>query len=54
MTAQDIFWGKDYALGDVLTLQIIKGSYKKTEKRRVIGVEISERQGVYEEQPVFE
>lgn len=54
MSVKDVFWGKDYALGDVVTLQIIKGAYHKTVKRRMIGVEICVEQGVYKEQPLFE
>lgn len=54
MSTHDVLWGRDYALGDVVSLQIIKGAYKKTEKRRVIGVEICVDRGVVTQQPVFE
>lgn len=54
MATNDISWGKDYALGDTLRLQIIKGAYRTTEKKRVSGVEITTRQGEYSEQPIFE
>lgn len=54
MTTNEISWKKDYALGDVVRLQIIKGAYRTTEKKRVSGVEITTRQGEYSEQPIFE
>ena len=54
MSTSGISWKKDYALGDVVRLQIIKGAYRRTEKRRVLGVEITTRQGEYAEQPIFE
>ncbi len=54
MTTDEISWKKDYALGDVVRLQIIKGAYRTTEKKRVSGVEIVTRQGEYSEQPIFE
>lgn len=54
MTTDEISWKKDYELGDVVRLQIIKGAYKTTEKKRVSGVEIVTRQGEYSEQPIFE
>ena len=54
MSVNDVFWGRDYALGDVVSLQIIKGDYRKTVKRRMLGVEISVEEGVYKEQPIFE
>ncbi len=54
MTTDGISWKKDYALGDVVRLQIIKGEYRTTEKKRVSGVEITTRQGEYSEQPIFE
>lgn len=54
MTTDGISWKKDYALGDTVRLQIIKGAYRTTEKKRVSGVEITTRQGEYSEQPIFE
>ncbi len=50
----DISWKKDYALGDTVRLQIIKGAYRTTEKKRINGVEIVAYQGEYTEQPIFE
>jgi len=54
MTTDEISWKKDYELGDTVKLQIIKGAYRTTEKKRVSGVEITTRQGEYSEQPIFE
>ncbi|MBQ7985926.1 MAG: hypothetical protein IJ304_01505 [Clostridia bacterium] len=54
METSEISWKKDYALGDVVRIQIIKGAYRTTEKKRVSGVEITTRQGEYSEQPIFE
>lgn len=54
MTTTGLSWKKDYNLGDVVKLQIIKGAYRKTEKKRVSGVEINTRRGEYSEQPIFE
>lgn len=54
MSVNDVYWGKDYNLGDTVTLKIVKGTYRRTEKRRIHGVEICVEQGVYKEQPIFE
>lgn len=54
VTTNEILWKKDYNLGDVVRLQVIKGNYRKTEKKRISGVEITTRQGEYSEQPIFE
>lgn len=54
MTTDEILWKRDYGLGDIVRLQIIKGAYKKTERKRISGVEITTRQGEYSEQPIFE
>lgn len=51
---EDVFLGKDYNLGDTVRIQIIKGTYRKTQKRRIRGVEISIDGGVYKEQPIFD
>lgn len=53
MDADGISWKKDYNLGDVLRLQVIKGSFKKNEKRKVMGVEILVEQGIYKETPIL-
>lgn len=54
MTTDEVSWKKDYGLGDVVRLQIIKGAYRTTEKKRVLGVEITTNQNEYNEQPIFE
>ena len=54
VTTNEILWKKDYNLGDIIRLQIIKGAYRTTEKKRVNGVEITTRRGGYNEQPIFE
>lgn len=54
MSTNDILWKRDYNLGDMVRLQIIKGAYRTTERKRVSGVEITTRQGEYREQPIFE
>ena len=54
MTTSEISWKKDYELGDIVKLKIIKGAYRMAEKKRVSGVEINTRRGEYSEQPIFE
>lgn len=50
----NIKYGVDYKLGDVVRMQITKGKYRKTVKKRIIGVEISQDQNKKSEQPIFE
>lgn len=54
LTARGAVFGKDYALGDIVRVQIIKGSYRTTVKKRISGVEIRFEQGAGGEQPIFE
>ena len=54
LSVKDILYGRDYRLGDVLRIQILKGAYCKTETKRAKGVEITTKQGVYSEKPIFE
>ena len=54
LSVKDILYGRDYRLGDVLRIQILKGAYRKTETKRAKGVEITTKQGVYSEKPIFE
>ena len=54
VTADEVSWKKDYQLGDVVRLQIIKGEYRTTEKKRITGVEITTNHSEYSEQPIFE
>ena len=51
---KDILFGRDYRLGDILRIQILKGAYRKTETKRAKGVEITVNQGVYSEKPILE
>ncbi len=47
-------FGTDYQLGDVVRVQVIKGSLKKTFKKRISGVEIRASQNDSYEMPIFE
>ena len=47
-------FGKDYLLGDIVRVQIIKGAMRKTVKKRISAVEIQSRNGFEITQPVFE
>lgn len=47
-------FGKDFCLGDIVRVQIIKGSLRKTVKKRISAVEIQSRNGFEITQPVFE
>ena len=49
-----IAWKKDYNLGDILRVQVIKGNFKKNENRKVEGVELCFSGGKYTERPIFE
>lgn len=54
LNVRGLAFGIDYALGDIVRIQIIKGKYRTTQKRRINGVEVRTEQGVCIEQPVFE
>lgn len=54
LNVRGLVFGIDYALGDVVRIQIIKGKYRTTQKRRISGVEVRREQGVCTEQPIFE
>lgn len=47
-------FGKDYAPGDTVRIQIIKGKYRNTRSVRIKGAEIRLEQGKYTQQPIFE
>ncbi len=53
MDTEGISWKKDYNLGDTLRLQVIKGNFKRNERRKVMGVEILVEQGIYKETPIL-
>ncbi len=46
--------GEDYELGDIVRVQIIKGAYRTTVKRRITGVEVRFGYDKCSEQPIFE
>ncbi len=46
--------GRDYELGDIVRVQIIKGAYRSTIKRRISGVEVQFAYNKCSEQPIFE
>jgi len=48
-----IVWKKDYNLGDILRVQVIKGTLKRNEKRKVVGVELCQKGGRYTQRPIF-
>lgn len=54
LNVKGLAFGRDYALGDVVRIQVIKGEYRSTQKRRIKGVEVRMEQGICVEQPVFE
>lgn len=54
LKAQGASFGKDYELGDIVRVQIIKGACRKTVKKRICGVEVRFEHGVSGEQPIFE
>ena len=45
--------GRDYNIGDILRIQIIKGNWRTTAKKRVSGVRLVKRDGFSEEIPIF-
>ena len=45
--------GRDYNLGDVVRIQIIKGNWRTTVKNRITGVRFSKKGGFSEEIPIF-
>ena len=45
--------GQDYNIGDIVRVQIIKGDWRITEKKRISGVRISKRGDFSEEIPIF-
>lgn len=54
LTAGEAVLGRDYALGDVVRVQITKGVYRTTVKKRIAGAELRTDGGVYSERPIFE
>lgn len=52
--SNSLLCGKDYNLGDIVRVQIQKGQYQTTVKKRITGVNIRYAQGNTGEQPAFE
>lgn len=52
--SRNLICGRDYNLGDIVRVQIQKGQYRTTVKKRITGVNIRYAQGSTGEQPVFE
>lgn len=51
---RSLICGRDYELGDIFRVQIIRGKYKKTEKKRVTGVSAWFENNNIGEEPIFE
>lgn len=51
---RSLSFGKDYDLGDTVRIRIDKGSFRKTVRRRVIGVKQNYDEDGYSEQPILE
>jgi len=54
LSTHGIFYGKDYSLGDIVRVQIVKGTLKKTAKRRISGVNVRYSGSAKFEEPIFE
>lgn len=53
-STRNIKYGTDYNLGDIFTMQLIKGLYSAPVTRRVTGIEITYNESGYTERPIFE
>ena len=51
---KNLTFGKDYNLGDIVTVSIDTESLKRTKKYRIIGLELWKEQGDAGERPIFE
>ena len=54
LSTHGVFYGSDYSLGDIVRVQIVKGAFKKTVKKRICGVEVKHKSSARYEQPIFE
>lgn len=54
LSTHGIFYGKDYSLGDIVRVQIVKGALKKTAKRKISGVNVRYSGSARFEEPIFE
>ena len=50
---RDLRLGRDYNMGDIVRIQIIKGNWRTTAKKRIKGVRITQKGGFFEEIPIF-
>lgn len=50
----DFLFGRDYALGDTVTVQLHRGGYKASARKRIVGVDIWYEFNNIGEKPVFE
>lgn len=51
---RSLSYGKDYSLGDTVRIRIVKGNFRKTVQRRVIGIKQNYDENGYSEQPILE
>lgn len=54
LNTANIKFGKDYMLGDVVRVQIIKGGLRLDTEKAISGIEILRKSGFESEQPIFE
>ncbi len=54
LCTKKIQYGKDYNLGDIINLQIVKNDFKRAVKKRINGIKIVFENGNHTEQPTFE
>lgn len=54
LNVKNLKLNSDYRLGDMVRVQLIKGDYRSTQKKRIKGVEMRALQGVQIESPIFE
>lgn len=50
----DFLFGRDYALGDTVTVQLHRGGYKTSARKRIVGVDVWYEFNNIGEKPVFE
>jgi len=54
LSSKNISFGVDYKLGDIVRIQITKGSIRTTLNKYISGVSIDSKDGVVKESPIFE
>lgn len=50
---RNLKFGRDYNIGDIVRIQILKGNLRTTEKKLISGVRILKKDGFSEEIPIF-